>query len=88
MDEQEQMIPPTPEEKLAEVRDGLAGDVDKGKKAIASAITKAETAIKRLNLFDSGCRGLGLRAEIFSVTDSMETQFEEPKDDEDAPEEA
>ncbi len=82
---QEEMFDRTPEERLLEVRQKLVAEVERHQKTLDGAAAKLAKAAALLNLFDDGCRGLGMRAEVFAVTDALEAQFDETTDD-DAPE--
>ncbi len=78
---QEEMFDRTPEERLLEVRQKLVAEVERHQKALDSANAKLTKASELLDLFDDGCRGLGLRAEVFAVTDTLEAQFDVTPED-------
>jgi hypothetical protein len=79
------MFDRTPEERLLEVRQTLVAELERHKKAIESATVKFNKTTALLAMFDEGCRGLGMRAEVFAVTDALEGQFYVMPED-DAPE--
>ena len=72
---EEEMFDRTPEERLLQVRQALVADLERHEKAIASAQAKLKKTQELLALFDEGCKGLGMRAEAFSITDGFEVQF-------------
>jgi hypothetical protein len=79
------MFDRTPEERLLEVRQTLVADLERHQKAIDSATAKFNKTAYLLAMFDDGCSGLGMRAEVFAVTDALEAQFDVTPED-DAPE--
>lgn len=81
---QDQMFDLTPEERLLKVRQTLVSELERHQKAIDSATAKYNKTAELLSTFDEGCRGLGMRAEAFALTDALESQFDTaPEDDDD-----